>query len=76
MACTHQPRPHTTEVFYRVITKAGNGPQKVYIDDLLENLDSPLALVWGENDPWIRPEAADKIQQLKPSAIRVSIGTY
>eukprot|EP00529_Nitzschia_sp_RCC80_P021847 CAMPEP_0113511974 /NCGR_PEP_ID=MMETSP0014_2-20120614/39072_1 /TAXON_ID=2857 /ORGANISM="Nitzschia sp." /LENGTH=384 /DNA_ID=CAMNT_0000408261 /DNA_START=438 /DNA_END=1592 /DNA_ORIENTATION=+ /assembly_acc=CAM_ASM_000159 len=65
--------PNAAEVFYRVITKAGNGPQKVYIDDLLENLDSPLALVWGENDPWIRPEAADKIQKLMPSAKRVSI---
>lgn len=63
-------------MFYRVITKNGNGPQKVYIDDLLEKIDSskiPLLLAWGEYDPWIRPAAADKIQQLLPSAIRVSI---
>lgn len=68
--------PNAAEVFYRVITKNGNGPQKVYIDDLLEKLDCPLLLCWGEYDPWIRPEAANKIQQLLPSAIRVSIGTY
>jgi pimeloyl-ACP methyl ester carboxylesterase len=65
--------PNAAEVFYRVITKNGNGPQKVYIDDLLENLDCPLLLCWGEYDPWIKSTAADKIQDLRPSAIRVSI---
>jgi pimeloyl-ACP methyl ester carboxylesterase len=65
--------PNAAEVFFRVITKNGNGPAKVYNDDLLENLDCPLLLCWGEYDPWIRPAAADKIQALKPSCTRVSI---
>jgi len=65
--------PNASEVFYKVITKNGNGPAKVTNDDLLENLDCPLLLCWGEYDPWIRPAAADKIQALKPSCERVSI---
>ena len=65
--------PNASEVFYRVITKNGNGPAKVYNDDLLEKLDCPLLLCWGEYDPWIRPAAADKIQGLKPSCTRISI---
>jgi pimeloyl-ACP methyl ester carboxylesterase len=64
--------PNAAEVFYRVITKNGNGPQ-VYVDDLLEQVEAPILLCWGEYDPWIRSEAADKIQKLKPDAIRVSI---
>jgi len=65
--------PNAAEVFYRVITKNANGPAKVFNDDLLEKMDCPLLLCWGEYDPWIRPAAADKIQALKPSAKRVSI---
>jgi pimeloyl-ACP methyl ester carboxylesterase len=64
--------PNAAEVFYRVIAKNGNGPS-VYVDDLLKNLECPLLLCWGEHDPWIRPEAADKVQALYPSAQRVSI---
>ncbi|KAG7366411.1 alpha/beta fold family hydrolase [Nitzschia inconspicua] len=64
--------PNAAEVFYRVITKNGSGPQ-VYVDDLLEKVDAPILLCWGEYDPWIKSEAADKIQKLKPDAIRVSI---
>ena len=44
--------------------------------DLLTKLDAnkmPLLLCWGEEDPWIRPQAADKIQALYPKAIRASI---
>jgi pimeloyl-ACP methyl ester carboxylesterase len=65
--------PNAAEVFYRVIAKNGSGPPSVYIDDLLELLECPLLLCWGEHDPWIRSETADKIQALKPSSIRVSI---
>lgn len=65
--------PNAAEVFYRVITKNGNGPPSVYIDDLLDNLECPLLLCWGEYDPWIRSEAADKIQALRPTSIRVRI---
>mmetsp|Transcript_4434 Transcript_4434/g.9943 ORF Transcript_4434/g.9943 Transcript_4434/m.9943 type:complete len:422 (+) Transcript_4434:304-1569(+) len=51
------------EVFYRVITKNGAGPQS-YVDDILKELDCPVLLAWGESDPWIRSAAADKIQSL------------
>mmetsp|Transcript_19172 Transcript_19172/g.31818 ORF Transcript_19172/g.31818 Transcript_19172/m.31818 type:complete len:349 (-) Transcript_19172:66-1112(-) len=65
--------PNAAEVFFRVIAKNGSGPQ-VYIDDLLERLDVPLLLCWGEEDPWIRSTAADKIQALYPEkSQRVSI---
>lgn len=65
--------PNAAEVFYRVITKNGGGPQ-VCIDDLLDQMDGcPLLLCWGEEDPWIRSAAADKIQALYPAAQRVSI---
>ena len=65
--------PNAAEVFYRVITKNGSGPS-VYVDDLLAKLDDkPLLLAWGESDPWIRPQAADKIQALYPQSRRVSI---
>jgi pimeloyl-ACP methyl ester carboxylesterase len=63
---------NAAEVFYRVIKKNGNGPA-VYMDDLLESLSMPLLLLWGEKDPWIRPQAADRIQSLYPRAVRVSV---
>ena len=67
---------NAAEVFYRVITKNGSGPA-VYVDDLLDKLGGaegkPLLLAWGESDPWIRPQAADKIQALYPQSRRVSI---
>lgn len=64
--------PNAAEVFYRVITKNGAGPS-VTVDDCLEKLDCPLLLCWGEEDPWIRSAAADKMQALYPAAKRVSI---
>ncbi|CAJ1927347.1 unnamed protein product [Cylindrotheca closterium] len=64
--------PNASEVFYRVITKNGSG-STVYVDDLLKKMDCPLLLCWGENDPWIRPQAADKVQQIYPKSQRVSI---
>jgi len=64
--------PNAAEVFYRVINKNGNGPS-IFFDDLLEKLECPLLLCWGEYDPWIRPMAADKIQAIYPKAERVSI---
>jgi pimeloyl-ACP methyl ester carboxylesterase len=64
--------PNAQEVFYRVISKNGNGPS-VYVDDLLENLECPLLLCWGEHDPWIRPQTADKVQAIYPKSQRVNI---
>jgi len=64
--------PNAAEVFYRVIVKNGSGPS-VYVDDVLEDVECPILLCWGEEDPWIRSAAADKMQALKPTAKRVSI---
>jgi pimeloyl-ACP methyl ester carboxylesterase len=51
------------EVFYRVITKNGRGPQ-AYVDDILKELECPVLLAWGESDPWIKSAAADKMERL------------
>lgn len=51
------------EVFYRVITKNGSGPQ-AYVDDILKELECPVLLAWGESDPWIKSAAADKMEKL------------
>jgi pimeloyl-ACP methyl ester carboxylesterase len=64
--------PNAAEVFYRVITKNASKPG-VYIDDLLQTLECPLLLCWGERDPWIRSAAADRMQALYPKSKRVSI---
>ena len=55
--------PSAAEVFYRVITKNGNGPQ-AYVDDILKDLDCPILLAWGESDPWIKSATADKMEML------------
>jgi pimeloyl-ACP methyl ester carboxylesterase len=64
--------PNAAEVFYRIIARNGNGPP-IFIDDLLSQLTIPLLLLWGDKDPWIRPQAADKIQGLYPKAKLVSV---
>lgn len=53
-------RSFSLQVFQRVISRTG-GPG-LTVDELLEGFTSPLLLLWGELDPWIRPAAADKIQ--------------
>lgn len=63
--------PNAPEVFYRVITKTAGAA--VTVDDCLETLECPLLLCWGEQDPWIRSAAADRMQALYPAAKRVSI---
>lgn len=55
--------PNAAEVFYRVITKNGSGPQ-AFVDDIIKELECPVLLAWGEKDPWIKPAAADKMQRL------------
>lgn len=66
--------PNAAEVFYRIVSRNAIEPSTT-IDALLARLppSSDLLLLWGEHDPWIRPAAADKIMQLRPSAKRVSI---
>ncbi len=31
----------------------------------------PVLLLWGADDPWIRPQSADRIQKLYPKAEKV-----
>ena len=64
--------PNAAEVFYRVVSRNGNGPP-IFVDDLLKTLSVPLWLVWGKEDPWIRPASADKFQKLYPNAKRINI---
>jgi pimeloyl-ACP methyl ester carboxylesterase len=70
--------PNCAEVFYRVIARTSSsmkGPRAT-IDALLPKLTSagtPLWLVWGMSDPWIRPAVAERILQLKPDAVLVAI---
>lgn len=56
------------EVFYRVITSQGES-----INSLLQKIQAPIFLLWGELDPWITPASADRIQRLFPAAERVDI---
>lgn len=63
---------NAAEVFYRLITKHGSVP-KVFVDDLLKEMECPLLLCWGEHDPLIRPEVADKVESLYPRSQRVNI---
>lgn len=58
--------PNAAEVFYQVIAKAAS--RETYVDDLLETVQCPLLLCWGQEDPWIRPQAADRIQALTREA--------
>lgn len=53
--------PNAPEVFYRIVSRNGNGPAQP-IDSLLETLECPLLLLWGEKDPWIVSSTADRIQ--------------
>jgi pimeloyl-ACP methyl ester carboxylesterase len=64
--------PNAAEVFYRVITKNGSVPT-VFVDDLLTKMEAPLLLLWGVQDPWIRPGVADRVQAMYPKTQRVDI---
>jgi pimeloyl-ACP methyl ester carboxylesterase len=55
--------PNAAEVFYRVIAKNGSGPQ-AYVDDILQRLECPVLLCWGEQDPWIKSAAADRMERV------------
>ena len=64
------------QVFYRIISRNSKGGA-VPIDKLLERLEVPLLLLWGEKDPWIVSAMGDKVQaaaeRLKLDVRRVSL---
>ncbi|KAL7550153.1 hypothetical protein ACHAWF_013391 [Thalassiosira exigua] len=51
------------EVFQKLVKQQGQRP-RAYLDDLLKELECPLLLAWGVNDPFILSSAADKMQRL------------
>uniref|UniRef100_A0A7R9U128 AB hydrolase-1 domain-containing protein n=1 Tax=Pinguiococcus pyrenoidosus TaxID=172671 RepID=A0A7R9U128_9STRA len=65
------------EVFYRIVSRTATGAItfKDTIDGRLAKLDPsfPLYLLWGQQDPWIRPITADKIQSIRPETRRVNL---
>ena len=68
---------NAAEVFYRIVSRTATGPLAAgdTIDGRLRLLedDMPLLLLWGQQDPWIRPPVADKIQALRPQTQRVNL---
>jgi len=57
--------PNASEVYNRLMTRS---PEQSFSDDdfadvLCDRLQRPLLLLWGNNDPWIKPEVADKMQE-------------
>jgi pimeloyl-ACP methyl ester carboxylesterase len=64
--------PNAASVFLSVISQASK--RTTYVDDLLQDIECPILLCWGKDDPWIRPQVADKIQLVKPQGVqRVTI---
>jgi len=57
------PPGQIPEVFYRIVTRNARGGTTP-IDSLLEQLEVPLLLLWGEQDPWIVSKTGDRIQMM------------
>ena len=55
--------PNAAEVFYRIVSRNGNGPpsKERAVDILLRQLQCPILLLFGIQDPWIRPVMADRM---------------
>ena len=52
--------PNAPEVFYRIVTRGrGKVDASRTVDKLLEKLERPLLLLWGEDDPWARERRDD-----------------
>ena len=54
--------PNAAEVFFRIISSGGK--TTVTVNQLVRDLRVPLLLLWGDKDPWIRPERAETIKAL------------
>jgi pimeloyl-ACP methyl ester carboxylesterase len=50
------------EVFYRIVSRNGRGGS-VAVDELIRQLEIPLLLLWGEEDPWIVSAIGDRTQE-------------
>ncbi|BDA43323.1 probable haloalkane dehalogenase [Coccomyxa sp. Obi] len=58
--------PNAAESFYQIISGKGTP-----VNVLLSNLDKPVLLLWGADDPWIGPGSAARIESLYPRAQKV-----
>ncbi|KAG2449473.1 hypothetical protein HYH02_005618 [Chlamydomonas schloesseri] len=65
--------PAASEVFF-LVSHSTRGPPR-YVDGLLQRLQVPLLLLWGDKDPWITPARAQKIINLYPSAVKVGLNS-
>ena len=56
--------PNAAEVFYRIVSRNGNGPADPArsVDALLARLAAPLLLCWGERDPWVVSAIGDRYE--------------
>ena len=73
VASIQQPAQHpdAAEVFYRIVSRNGSGPP-TYVDGLVDALEVPLLLLWGEQDPWIVSATGDRLQALAARSARPS----
>jgi len=49
------------EVFYRIVSRNGRGGAYP-VDELIDQLQVPLLLLWGEKDPWVVSAMGDRAQ--------------
>ena len=47
------------EVFYRIVSRNARGGV-LFVDELIQSLEVPLLLLWGEADPWIVSALGDR----------------
>lgn len=55
------PPGQIPEVFYRIVSR-NSGGGGVPVDVLISQLEMPLLLLWGEEDPWVVSALGDKAQ--------------
>jgi pimeloyl-ACP methyl ester carboxylesterase len=72
MIYTPACKPTAQKVFAAIVT-APPGPKP---SDLLPQIDQPLLVLWGENDPWTPIKGADIYRQLAADATRRSPVTF
>ncbi|MGB2926614.1 MAG: alpha/beta hydrolase, partial [Limnothrix sp.] len=58
--------PGAAKVFAAVF----NTPEGAKVDHLLEKLERPLMMIWGEKDPWINARSrGEKFKQYCPTLV-------
>ncbi|CAD7694801.1 unnamed protein product [Ostreobium quekettii] len=64
--------PAAAEVFARVVNTTAF-QERVSLDSLFAQMDTPMLLLWGDKDPWMTPAKADKMLQLYPRGIKIGV---